>query len=203
MPRLESLLSQHPELKIELRITQDPTAMQADNLDLLLHVGELPASRLVARRLAQGRPAVYASPSYLRRHGELTSPDEVARHRCLVFRPPWLTHPADEWSFERAGVRKAVPITPCVVTGDREGLIVAATAGAGLIFMACFDPALINTRQLQRVLPEWSCGESFNVYVMHRRSAKLAPRVATFLRFVREAFAAFDPDEITVVHAPP
>ena len=201
LPRLAMLLNQHPELNIELCMTQDPRAMQLDNIDVLLTVGEPPSSRLVARRLVQGRPGVYASPDYVRRHGEPSQPEQLADHRCLVFRPPWLTLPVDVWRFNKDGIDKAIQISPRVVTGDREGLIVAAMAGVGVIYMACFDPAPVHSGQLRRLLPDWSCDESFHVYAMHRRSAKVAPRVSAFLRFTREAFRAFDPDEITVVHA--
>lgn len=201
MPRLTPFLNQHADLKIKLCLTQDSAAMQTDNIDVLLHVGEPPASRLVARLLVQGRPAVYASPDYIRRHGAPSCPNELAEHRCLVFRPRWLTRPYDEWHFLDGAVRTPIKITPRVVSHDREGLIVAAIAGTGLIYMACFDPTPIRTGQLRRLMPEWSCGESFNVYALHRRSTRPVPRIAAFLKFVQEAFAEFDPDEITIKHA--
>ena len=201
MPRLASFLNQHTDLQIKLSLTQDSVAMQTDNIDVLLHVGEPPASRLVARPLVQGRPGVYASPEYIRRHGAPSCPDELAEHRCLVFRPPWLTRPYDEWHFMDGATRRPVRITPRVVSHDREGLIVAAIAGAGLIYMACFDPTPVQTGQLRRLMPEWPCGESFNVYALHRRTTRPLPRIAAFLKFVQEAFAEFDPDEITIKHA--
>lgn len=202
MPRLAPFLDQHADLKIKLCLTQDSTAMLTDNIDVMLHVGEPPASRLVARLLVQGRPAVYASPDYVQRHGAPSCPNALVEHRCLVFRPPWLTRPYDEWHFMDGAVRKSVRITPRIVSHDREGLIVAAIAGAGLIYMACFDPAPIRTGQLRRLMPQWPCGESFNVYALHRRTTRPVPRIAAFLEFVQDAFADFDPDEITIKHAP-
>lgn len=201
MPHLATLQSRHPDLRVETRLTQDPGDMQAENLDVLLHVGEPPPSRLIAHRLGQGRPAAYASPDYLRRFGEPASPDDLPRHRCLVFRRPWSTRPHDEWDFERDGARKTVQVAPTLISPDREGLIVAAMAGAGVMYMACFDPALVVSGRLVRLLPGWSCPASFNIYALYRRSSIPAPRVSAFIQFVKEAFAAFDPQELTVVHA--
>src|SRR5439155_6341091 len=101
MPRLANLNDRYPELLVETRLTQDPRDMQSENLDVLLHVGEPPPSRLVAQRLGQGRPAAYASPDYLRRLGEPAKPEDLSQHRCLVFRRPWSTQHHDEWNFER------------------------------------------------------------------------------------------------------
>jgi DNA-binding transcriptional LysR family regulator len=202
MPRLASFRSLYPDINIDLRTTQDPKAMQAENIDVLLYVGEPPPSRLIAQRLGQGRPAAYASPDYLRRCGEPLDPDELARHACLVFNPPFLNRPFVEWGFERDGAHKLVRVPQTVVSADREGLMVAAMAGAGIVYMACFDPALIASGQLRRLFPQWTCRESFNIHVMYRRSSNPVPRVAAFVRFVRESFAVFDPEELTIVHAP-
>ena len=203
MPRISRFLGRHPEVRVELRVAQDARAMHAENIDVLLHAGEPPDSRLVAQRLATGRPAAYASPEYLKRFGEPKHPDELASHRCLAFRPPWLTQPRLEWAFEREGKTRTVRIAPTLVSGDREGLLVAAIGGAGIVYMACFDPSLVSTGKLTRLFPGWSPVDSFNIHALYRRNARSVPRVASFLQFVREAFAEFDPQEWTVRHAPP
>jgi DNA-binding transcriptional LysR family regulator len=201
MPKLATLYDRHPELVIEARLTQDPRDMQAENLDVLFHVGEPPSSRLVAQRLGQGRPAAYASADYLRRHGAPKHPADLANHRCLLFRPPWVIGPFDHWTFERDGQREVVRVRPSLLSPDREGLLVAAYSGAGIIYMACFDPAFLTSGRLVRLLPDWSCPPSFGIYMLYRRGAAGVPRVAAFLRFVREAFADFDTQELTILHA--
>jgi DNA-binding transcriptional LysR family regulator len=201
MPRIASFQSRYPDIHVDLRTTQDPKAMQAENIDVLLHVGEPPPSRLIAQRLGQGRPAAYASPDYLRRFGEPLDPDELAGHACLVFNPPFLHHPAMDWRFERGGVGKLVRVPPTMVSTDREGLLVAAMSGAGIVYLACFDPAVIASVQLRRLFPQWTCPESFNIHIMYRRNSNPVPRVAAFVQFARESFAAFDPEELTIVHA--
>lgn len=198
-PRLAQLLNRYPDLQLDFKPIQDPKAMQSENFDVLLMVGEPPPSRLVAHRLALGRPGIYASPDYIRRFGEPQSPDELTGHRCLVFHGPWMQLPADQWNFERAGETTSVHVKARVITPDREGLIVAALAGAGVVRMACFDPSLVQSGRLRRLLPDWECTDGFNVYALHRKSASLAPRIQAFLAFVRESFEAFDPEEVTLL----
>jgi DNA-binding transcriptional LysR family regulator len=201
MPRLAGFLNAYPNLRIEFHPTQDTRAIQSENIDVLLHVGEPPPSRLIARKLGQGRPAAYASPAYVAQHGELKDPDELRAHRCLAFKPDWLTQPFVKWTFTKGARSKTIKISPAIVTSDREALLVGAVSSAGVIFMACFDPGLIASKQLIRLFPDWSCRPSFNIYALYRdRSAKV-PRVASFLAFVQRSFSDFDQDEHTVLHA--
>jgi len=80
--------------------------MQSENLDVLLHVGEPPPSRLVAQRLGQAKAAAYASPDYVRRFGALEQPADLVNHRCLLFRPAWSIGPVDHWNSNARGCSK-------------------------------------------------------------------------------------------------
>jgi DNA-binding transcriptional LysR family regulator len=201
MPQLAGFLDAHPNLRIDFHVTQDTKAIQSENIDVLLHVGEPPPSRLIAHKLGQGRPAAYASPAYVARHGELKDPDELRAHRCLAFKPDWLAQPYVRWTFTKGARTKTIKINPAIVTSDREALLIGATSSAGIIFMACFDPGLIASRQLIRLFPEWSCKPSFNIYALYRDKSAKAPRVASFLSFVQRSFRDFDRDEHTILHA--
>lgn len=198
-PRIASFLARHPDLRLDCKPIQDPRAMQSENFDVMLSAGEPPPSRLVARHLALGRAGIYASPEYLRRYGEPATPDELQAHRCLVFHGPRMQVPADEWNFTRNGATAKVRVKPRVVTADREGLIVAALGGAGVIRMACFDPALIESGKLQPLLSGWECTDGFNVYALYRRGASTSPRVQVFLEFLQTCFREFDPGQVTLV----
>ncbi|MBS0343402.1 MAG: LysR family transcriptional regulator, partial [Proteobacteria bacterium] len=200
-PRIHLLLDRHPNLRVVCMPVQDSRKMQDENIDIMLTAGEPPPSRLVARRLALGRPAIYASAAYLRQHGEPRVPEDLAAHRSLVFHGPWMQVPAEEWHFKNGRTTRSVKVTPNVISSDREGMVVAAMGGAGLIRLACFDPELISDGRLQRVLPDWECTDGFNVYALYRRGAQSNPRIQAFLDFMHEAFAAFDPQQITLWRA--
>jgi hypothetical protein len=183
MPQLVGFLDSYPNLRIEFHPTQDTRAIQSENIDVLLHVGEPPPSRLIARKLGQGRPAAYASPAYIARHGELKDPGELRAHRCLAFKPDWLTQPYVRWTFTKGARTKTIKINPAIVTSDREALLVGAASSAGVIFMACFDPGLIASKQLIRLFPDWSCKPSFNIYALYRDKSVKVSGVASFLSF--------------------
>jgi DNA-binding transcriptional LysR family regulator len=202
MPALSDFARRYPDLKLHFHVQTQPKEMHAEGVDVLLRIGEPPESGLIAWRLAQGRNAIYAAPEYLKLAGTPKCPDDLLRHRCLVFKPPSMTKPLDEWEFEQAGERKLIKVAPAVMTHDRSGLIAAVVAGAGLMRAACFDPNLVASGRLRRVLADWSCLGGINIYAMFRKGSRVPPKLAAFLEFVAQAFAAFDPDEVTLVHNP-
>jgi LysR family transcriptional regulator for bpeEF and oprC len=202
MPRLPEFTRRHPDLAIECLVLARVKDMEASGVDVMVSAGEAPRPQLIARKVMTLRFGVYAAPAYLEDAGIPPGPDDLRRHRCLVHKPPFALKPLDRWEFERAGERRHVEVPRSLVTDDREGLIAAAVAGAGLMRLGMFDPGLIAAGRLRRVLGDWDCVGTLPVYALYRRSSRVAPKVTAFLQFLGEAAAAFDPQDVTVIHEP-
>jgi LysR family transcriptional regulator, transcriptional activator for dmlA len=201
MPSVAQFTSRNPELRLDFVVMTQPKQMHAEGVDLMLRVGEAPESGLIARRIAQVRFGVYGSPQYFERAGVPQMPDDLPRHACLVYRYPGMEQMLDEWLFERGGERKLIKIAhPAIISDDREGLLAALLGGAGLARTGNFDPSWIKSGRLRRVLTDWSLPGGFPIHAIYRRTPKLAPKIAAFLDFARTAFAAFDPEELTLIH---
>ena len=200
MPLLPEFLRRYPQLRLEFHIQSQPKDMHAEGVDVLIRISDPPVTNLIARKIGQIRHAVYASPQYLRVAGTPKTPDDLRNHLCLAIKAVGMSRPLDEWEFQRGAARKVIQVAPRVVTHDREGLIAAVLAGTGLMRLGCFDPYLISSGQLRRVLSDWTCPPGFPIFAMYRKAARTPPKVAAFLAFVEEAFAAFDPEEITLFH---
>ena len=52
--------------------------------DVAVHTTPIRDSNLVTRKIANLRWLLCASPDYLKTHGELETPRDLARHQCLV-----------------------------------------------------------------------------------------------------------------------
>jgi LysR family transcriptional regulator for bpeEF and oprC len=202
MPRLPIFMERHPALHVECLVLSQVKEMHAGGLDLMIRAGTPPESDLIARKVADIRFGVYAAPAYLNAAGEPKDPDQLTAHRCLVHKPPVVPRALDEWEFERAGERRLIKVPRSLVTDDREGMIDAVLAGGGLMRIGMFDPALITSGRLRKVLGEWQCVGGQPIYALYRKSSPLAPKVAAFLAFVGECFAGFDRHEVTLAHNP-
>ena len=98
----------------------------------MLRVGELANSGMVARRVALLEEGTFASPSYIARHGEPRTLDDLDRHRMVAFVSSATGHVLP-LEFTVAGkLRHLTPAVAVSVTAA-ETMVAAARLGLGLI----------------------------------------------------------------------
>ncbi len=91
------------------------------------------------------------SPAYLERFGEPSTPDELARHRCIGHRVP--NGKLYRWEFERAGQALTIDTTGPVILDDEELMVEAAIEGLGIAYVASpAAEAAVARQQLHQVL---------------------------------------------------
>jgi DNA-binding transcriptional LysR family regulator len=154
-PMLAEFARRHPQVQVELNITNRNVDMAAEGYDLAIRSGPLPDSSMVARKLEDGPMILVASPGYVRDAGPLETFDDLQRQRCIAFvRPstgriiPWLLRVggADvDWQ----------PATPAItVSDDVMGVVTLAAQGLGIAICAELMAAEeIAAGRLVRVLP--------------------------------------------------
>ncbi|MBY6185228.1 LysR family transcriptional regulator [Marinobacter hydrocarbonoclasticus] len=83
-PLMAELLGRHPEIDIELQL--DNARIPVDEqVDMLIRIGELAETTLVARHVGDYPLCYCASPDYLAQHGTPLSTKELKKHHCLGF----------------------------------------------------------------------------------------------------------------------
>jgi DNA-binding transcriptional LysR family regulator len=145
LPVLATLMARHPELKIDARFSDHVVDIVSEGLDAAVRIGPLADSGLVGREFDKQFVCTYASSAYLARHGEPGTPDELAKHACILFRMP--SSGRDRaWQF-RAG-RRTFSLTPQgnLRLGDGEALVQAAAADLGLVQV----PTYLADREVKR-----------------------------------------------------
>jgi DNA-binding transcriptional LysR family regulator len=88
-PRLQSLLRQYPELKIELVNDYGLSDIVADRYDIGVRLGDQVAKDMVAVRIAPDMTmTVVGSPSYLQSKPHARTPQDLTLHNCINLRLP-------------------------------------------------------------------------------------------------------------------
>jgi DNA-binding transcriptional LysR family regulator len=83
IPVLTSLAREYPSLHVELDLTERLADPVAERLDLVVRMGDLQDSTLIATRLAPLDRIIVASPAYLEQYGVPESADALRQHRVL------------------------------------------------------------------------------------------------------------------------
>src|SRR6202022_2086833 len=81
---LDAFLAEHPEVTIDLNLTDGYVDLVGQGQDLAIRYGELADSTLRVKRLVENRRIVCASPAYLRKNGLPQHPDDLVRHECIL-----------------------------------------------------------------------------------------------------------------------
>jgi DNA-binding transcriptional LysR family regulator len=157
--------------------------MIEERLDLAMRVGEIKDASLVARRSGTAVRVVAAAPSYIKRHGEPSSPAELANHTCIVHD---VGPNSDVWTFVTPDGPKDFRAAGGFLANDVRAVHLAARTGYGIAYLALFEVAddLRNGR-LVRVLRDFPVpGVPFNLVYPSRRH--LAPRTRLVIDFIWE-----------------
>jgi len=85
VPVVAELHKKYPDLSIELLLNDAYVDLVGERIDVAIRMGSLRDSSYIARRVSKIRFYICASPAYLERYGTPATPQEIARHECLLF----------------------------------------------------------------------------------------------------------------------
>lgn len=185
-PALPRFFAAYPGIELHLTLRDEVVDPVTEGADVLIRMGKLTDSRLVARRLSVARLVAVAAPAYLARHGTPATPADLARHQCLGFMRQGVT---GEWRFKDAhGVSRFVPRGAFHVSQGAT-LRDAAVMGLGIAWLMDFMVAReLATGTLVTVLDAFACEER-PLHALHPPGRHLPSRVRVFLDFVRTLFS--------------
>ena len=187
VPMLVRYLRQHPEVTVDLTLTDRVVDLVEEGYEAVIRISPLADSTLIARSLAPYRLVACAAPSYLAAHGTPTIPAELARHECLGF-AYWARPPADEWQFTGADGIHTVRVGSRLAINNGQALRAAALEGFGIILLSheLLEDDLAAGR-LVRVLPGYE-PPSRPMHILFAPDRRPTPKLRSFIDFVVAAF---------------
>jgi len=192
MPELPEFLAAHPDLEIDIRAVHYPQEPLADLCDVLVLIGWGEEPAWVMRTIAWNRLRVVAAPDYWSAHGVPQEPEDLVRHRCLAFRlPRGLIY--DHWKMRRGNETRSVAVKPYIIADDRDTLLRAVVAGAGMLWASDLTiMPLLQQGLLQPVLNEWVGLEAPPIRLHYRRGGRASAKVRAFGDFATRLFARLE-----------
>jgi DNA-binding transcriptional LysR family regulator len=195
MPLLPAFLRAHPQVRVELDLSDRLTALAQEGFDLAIRHTSRPPETHVAWALCETRSLLVATPAYLRRRGTPRTPADLAGHDCLYY-PRGSATPT--WTFEaddstEAGRAPEPPVSVAVrgpfAANNSEVLREAAEAGLGIALLPDFSAACgLRSRKLVAVLPHWRATHAFGhrIYAIRPPGAHVPRAVRRLVEHLRE-----------------
>ncbi|SGZ01875.1 Putative uncharacterized protein [Moritella viscosa] len=189
-PLVGEFQQQHPNLTVELELSDKPSWAESHKWDIIIYIGELRDSTLKLATLAPNQRFLCASPDYLKRHGSPESPRKLKNHTCIALREN--SEDVTLWRFTHTNSKKqeSIRITPTFTSNEGSVVKNWAIAGHGIIMRSEWDvqPEL-NNGALVRLLPDYSLPSADIVALLGTDSRSRSARTSHFLQLLKERFA--------------
>ena len=165
-------------------VTPRKVNLIGEPFDLVIRTGEQPDSGYIATLLMHAERYLYASPSYLAKHGEPQTPQGLRTADCLRFQT------ASSWSLINTAGETAQTAAESHYAVNSIGMLTRmAVHGLGVAFIPAMAAEKYETEgRLKRILPDWQV-QAVPVYAL--TATRLLPaKTKCFIEFVRSRMKA-------------
>ncbi|HEX7648433.1 MAG TPA: LysR substrate-binding domain-containing protein, partial [Noviherbaspirillum sp.] len=187
-PLISSFAKRYPDVEVQLQLTDTPINLVEEAFDLGIRFGELPDTRLSARKVMSNRRFLVASPAYLKRFGEPHTPEELAQHRCIVHRQNEDAHGI--WRLTKGRRTETVKVGGTLSSNDGDVVLNWALDGHGILLRSEWDAAkYLASGRLQQVLKDCKVPPA-DLFVYYPSRRNLPAKVRSFIDFIVDNIGA-------------
>ncbi|MEO1889618.1 MAG: LysR family transcriptional regulator [Cycloclasticus sp.] len=180
-PLIVEFMRLYPKLNIDLMLQDQVIDMVEEGIDVSVRVGWLQDSNLIARKVADSRLVLAASPSYLKQHGALVVPKDLEKHAWVNF--SLLPNPT-EWTFTQKKQKETVTVDGAIKTNNADAVRTLLLQGVGVSVLSHFIVADdLREGRLVELLPNYELG-SAGVYLVYQEKQYKQLKVQLFNDFI-------------------
>lgn len=186
-PFITRYLARYPDMQIDLTLNDRFVDPLEDGFDVMVRIGAVEDTSLIAHPLAPYRLIACASPTYLARRGAPETPADLERHDCLAY-AYWSPSIPCRWLFTRNGRDEEIKASGRMRSNDWKALLHAAIEGYGVTLgPESVMKAEIDSGRLVRVLPEYE-GPVRPMHVLYPAGRRPTVNVRSFVEALTEEF---------------
>jgi DNA-binding transcriptional LysR family regulator len=187
-PLIEEFCRRHPGVQPDLKLDDRIGNWVQDRADVGFRIGSAPQDGVAARRLFAMQLIVCAAPAYIAAHGAPNSIEQLASHRCSVFRQS-ATGRVLPWLFKVGGEVVSHDLPPTLSTNDAQLETEAVLSGQVIGMLSNLSAApLIRSGRLVPLLVD-HVSDHMGVHVYYGSRTALPSRVRAFIDLAVERLA--------------
>jgi len=182
-PLLPAFMDAHPDLMLDLHFSDAQFDLIEGSYDLALRNSVLEDSSLTARKLADDKRILCASPEYLARFGTPEDPANLDSQRLIAFQnldPRGLV--AEDGTVTDFDPRRCVHT---LVLNDGQTQKQATLSGAGISICSLWlVHEELRSGQLVHVLPKYEIAQKPALWLIYPKSNVVSAKVRVFIDFL-------------------
>ncbi|PLT25015.1 LysR family transcriptional regulator [Pseudoalteromonas sp. MelDa3] len=175
---------QYPNLKLDLRLTDQYVDIVEQGIDIALRIGVLKNSTLIAKKIAPINLAVFASPDYLKRHGTPQTLLDLQSHNYLRYSHSEPT----KRLFGVNELKSELKLESNFVANNGDLLLNTAIAGGGIAMQPTFIAGeALAQGKVVRILNDYE-PDPMGLYMVYANREFLPSKVRAFVDFTSDFY---------------
>jgi len=181
IPRIREFLELYPEIQLSIVVDDSELDLSMREADVAIRMSAPRQPDLVQRHLLTIRYHIYGSPAYIKKNGSPQKPEDLDRHRIIIYgtdaRPPTRN---TNWLIE-AGARPGMERKPILAVNNVPAIFRAVSSGLGIAALP--DYMATDAGDLVRLLPDLA-GPEVEAYFVYPEELRTSKRIAVFRDFL-------------------
>lgn len=184
-PVLGQFLRQHSAINLQLSLLNSHVDLIEEGYDLVIRIGELSDSRLVAKRFGKVGRKIFTSPEYMKHYGEIKLIEQLSHADFLLMSSIQGSGRIFLTSKEK---QHELKVKPRVLVDDFLILKQMVIEGLGVaIIPEYMCEHEVAEGKLVQVLPNWGMPD-VDVYALYPKHRLNLPKVKAFVDFIQAVF---------------
>lgn len=184
VPYLAEFLQQHPNLKLEIKLTENLVNIIEESFDLQVRIQIPTEENLEVSKLMMNRKIVCASPEYLKKHPAPKTPQELINHNCIVFGENTI------WKFKQQNKKDIIEISDLkgnIKCDNGEIIKELALSGVGITMKSVCDVEdEIKKKELIVLLKDYEAINETEFYIVYPSGRNSSPKIKAFIEFFQK-----------------
>lgn len=180
-PRIRDFLDLYPDIQVTMVIDDTELDLSMREADVAIRMSPPRQPDLIQRHLLSVPTHVYAAPDYIKKHGMPQQPEDLDKHRLIVYgedaRPPVQNV---NWLLD-AGANPGQERKPILAVNNFYAMLRAVLSGLGIAALSDF--IAVEHTDLIRVLPELT-GPPIEAYFVYPEELRASKRISVFRDFL-------------------
>lgn len=179
---LTQFQKKYPEITLQISTSGNNVDLIEESIDLALRIGELEDSTLMCRKLVSCEFQAVASPQYIKKYGNPSTPQDLTKHNCLIYSDSQLN---TQWPFKLENSKTVmVNIKGNLICDDGGYILTTSLNGGGI----CFGPSIMFDKYLTEnklcvLLPNYALSTT-SISAIYPLNKNLSTRVKLLIDFL-------------------
>ena len=176
----------HPDVIVDVDFEDRRVHLIEEGFDLVVRIGVLEDSGLIATRVGDCPLYLCASPDFVARHGGIPSPDEISALPAIIYSN---SDGSPSWSYQTpSGQTQSRPLRPVFYANSAGMMLEACRNGIGLAILPAFScEEEIDRGTILRLFPDLTSAPERGIYAIYPDRRYLPLKVGKFIEVLKGA----------------